>query len=170
MDLRQTIEDWRKSNGKGEAEMATILGLGSSQQVYNKFKNNTKVNFPFEVAIKFLEVSGINLLDFTTKWGNGGEKKTGLQLLESLSKSTVGLEQDHTRLVRSHEMLVETKAHLIQRLLSLDGSGVVFSSLQETKPLMHDPTGGLKDISDIDSAAKEGKQKDTSENSDKSDN
>src|SRR5687768_15572134 len=113
MDYRQIIENWRKSNNKGEAEMASILGLGKLQQNYNDFKIGRKKTFPFEAALAFLQASGINLLDFTTfsRENREGEKeeRTELQIIDSLSRSTENLEIDHSRLVRSHEMLVETK-------------------------------------------------------------
>lgn len=66
MDFRKVIEDWRKRSGKSEAEMASILGLGELQQNYNDFKKGRKKVFPFEVAMAFKKVSGINLLDYTT--------------------------------------------------------------------------------------------------------
>ncbi len=58
------MEDWRKAANKTQGEMAVLLGM-KTQQNYGDIASGRKKVITLEVAIKFFEISGINLIDTT---------------------------------------------------------------------------------------------------------
>lgn len=137
MEYRDIIESWRRKNNKTEPEMAMLLGLGNSQQNYNDFKTGRKKTFPFEVAIEFKKISGINLLEDTTESRNNLENSVSINVLLNLSES-------NKTLVNSNKLAVETNSKLVERILSLSVPGEVSPVFPVTKSGLYNPVEELK--------------------------
>jgi len=103
---------------------------------------NVDSNFPQEIRNK-----------------KGASNIDELQVIDLISKSTERLEADHSRLVRSHEMLIETKVKLATRLLSLGEPGGASSSSKGKGKSSKNPVEDLPDKSDSDSEKSRRKQK-----------
>lgn len=108
MEPRQIIEKWRTDNHKEQKEMAELLGL-KSQQNYNDIKQGRTKYITLDIAKRFMDMSGINLLESTVSRNVSHETRNTIphKNLDNLIDNARLLNESHYTLVKNNNDLIQ---------------------------------------------------------------